>query len=65
MSFGGNLFLFLLLDTLLNYIPILGCNHMFSTNFSKTFCSFEQNKLILKIQDGGQDGGHVVKRLLP
>ena len=38
---------------------------MFSTNFKKVFCSFEQNNFFLKIQDGGQDGGHVVKRPLP
>ena len=39
---------------------------MFSTNSSKICCSFAKNKIfeISKI-DGGQDGGHVVKRLLP
>ena len=37
---------------------------MFSTNFSNICCSFAQNN-VLKNQDGGQDGGHVVKQLLP
>ena len=34
---------------------------MFSTNSSKICCSFAKNKIFEKIQDGGQDGGHVVK----
>ena len=38
---------------------------MFSTNFTKICCIFAQNNFFLKIQDGGQDGGHVVKRVLP
>ena len=38
---------------------------MFSTNFSKMCCSFVQNKIFEKIQNGGQGGGHVVKWLLP
>ena len=37
---------------------------MFSTNFSKMCCSFA-SKFFLEIQDGGQDGGHVVKQPLP
>ena len=52
--FLGKLLYFLIIDSILNYIPILGCKHMLSTNFSKMCCSFAQNKL-LKIQNGGQD----------
>ena len=39
---------------------------MFSTNSSKICCSFAKN-IIFEISkiDGSQDGGHVVKRLLP
>ena len=36
---------------------------MFSTNFSNICCIFGQN-ISKRIQDGGQDGGFVVKRLL-
>ena len=35
---------------------------MFSTNF---FVAILRKIFLLKIQDGGQDGGHTVKRLLP
>ena len=28
---------------------------MFSTNFSKICCSFAQDKIYEKVQDGGQD----------
>ena len=38
---------------------------MFSTNFSKTCRIFAQKCLFGKLQDGGLEGGHVVKRLLP
>ena len=38
---------------------------MFSTNFIKICCSFAQNQIFEKIQDGGQDGGHLAKRQLP
>ena len=34
---------------------------MFSTNSSKICCSFAKKKFFEKIQDGGQNGGHVVK----
>ena len=34
---------------------------MFSTNSSKICCSFAKNRIFDKIQDGGQDGGNVVK----
>ena len=34
---------------------------MFSTNSSKICCSFAKNEIFLKIQDGGQNGGHIVK----
>ena len=34
---------------------------MFSTNSSKIYCSFAKINFLKKIQDGGQDGGHVVK----
>ena len=39
---------------------------MFSTNSSNICCSFVLNRIFeLKVKDGGQDGRHVVKRLLP
>ena len=34
---------------------------VFSTNSSKSCCSFAKNKIFEK-SNGGQDGGHVVKR---
>ena len=37
------------LDSILNYISICGCKHMFFfTNFSKIYCSFALNKKIEK-----------------
>ena len=38
---------------------------MFSTNFKKIGCSFAKIEFLKKIQDGDQDGGHVVKWMLP
>ena len=38
---------------------------MLSTVFKKIGCNFAENIIFLKIQDGGQDGRHVAKRLLP
>ena len=36
---------------------------MIPTNFMKIGCRFAENIFFLKIQDGGQDGGHVIKRM--
>ena len=40
---------------------ICGSKHIFSTNFKKIGQSFAENKIFGKIQDGG----HIVKWLLP
>ena len=38
---------------------------MFSTNFKKTGYSFAESQVVEKSNCGGQNGGHIVKRLLP
>ena len=51
VTFWQNLFQFLLLDSILNYIPIWGCIHVFCTNFNKICCHFETSKRAAKMAD--------------
>ena len=49
-----------------NYILIWGCKHMFSTNFSKIYCSFSKNNIFEKSKMAAKMAlRHIVKLLMP